>query len=144
MAKRKRKDTEKARNGNTGRTNGLCEGCPAKCCHTLLIPFNKPRNRDDIDHYKWQVQYDTVSIAISSHRWHLAVQGRCIYLDKDNLCTIYERRPEICRRHNPPGCERYAPWYDTLIETPEALEAYFEEQREKRRRKRRRECGRGR
>jgi Fe-S-cluster containining protein len=25
-------------------------------------------------------------------------QGDCIYLGKDRLCTVYERRPDVCRR----------------------------------------------
>ena len=105
--------------------NALCKGCPALCCHTLLIPFKRPRTRSEIDYYKWHVQYDTVRIAIRARRWYLVVEGRCIYLDGKNLCTIYDRRPEICRKHNPPDCERYGRWYDVMIETPEELEAHL-------------------
>jgi len=74
---------------------------------------------------KWYLQYDTVSVAIRHHRWYLVVAGKCIYLDDHNLCTIYDRRPERCRRHRPPDCERFGAWYDTLITTPEELDAYL-------------------
>ena len=123
---------------NTRRTKDLCHDCPAKCCHDLVIAINKPRTRSDIDHYKWQLQYDTVRIAIYGNKWHTVYAGRCIYLDDDNLCTIYDRRPERCRRHNPPECEHYGTWYDTLIETPEELEAHIEAEKARQRAARKR------
>jgi len=118
------------------RTKELCEGCPALCCHDLAVVIERPRNRRDIEFYKWHLQYDTVSIAISNYRWHLLVKGRCIYLTDDNLCSIYDRRPRTCRRHNPPDCERFGPWYDTLLSTPEELEEYIRKEKERRRRRR--------
>jgi len=131
----KEREEERTRGERVVHGNALCKGCPARCCHTLLIPFKRPRTRSEIDYYKWHVQYDTVRIAIRSHRWYLAVEGRCMYLDEKNLCTIYDRRPEICRKHNPPDCERYGRWYDVIIETPEELESYLSTR--KRRRKKR-------
>ena len=112
-----------------------CNGCPAECCHELALVVEKPRTRSDIDFYKWQLQYDTVRIAISNYRWYTITAGRCIYLDEHNRCTIYDRRPDKCRRHNPPECEHFGTWYDVMLATPEELEAYLE--KEKLRRKRR-------
>jgi len=103
------------------RTLSLCSDCPAKCCHDLVLVIDKPKTKSDIKHYMWQLQYDTVRIAITGKKWHTVYEGRCIYLDDDNLCTIYERRPKKCRKHNPPDCEHYGKWYDVMIETPEEL-----------------------
>jgi len=134
MSKRKKKGKVAV---DAERTNDLCADCPGKCCHKLLVPFNKPRTQSDIDYYRWHLQYDTVSIAIRSHRWYMVVEGRCIYLDERDLCTVYEDRPDTCRDHNPPGCEHYGKWYDKRIKRPEQLEAYFEKEKKKRRKKRR-------
>jgi len=128
------------------RKNKLCSDCPAKCCRELVLVMEKPRTRSDIDYYKWQLQYDTVQLAISNYRWYTVIAGRCIYLDKHNLCTIYSRRPDKCRRHNPPECEHYGKWYDVLLSTPEELEAYLEKEklRKKRRAARRKKARAGR
>jgi len=115
-------------------TKKECRDCAAKCCHDLVLAINKPRTQDDIAYYRWHLQYDTVRIAISNHKWHTVFEGRCIYLDKNNICTIYDRRPEKCRRHNPPECEHFSKWYDIMLSTPEELDAHLE--KEKRRRKR--------
>jgi Fe-S-cluster containining protein len=137
MRKSRKRDGASRRKDRSERTNSLCADCPAKCCHKLLIPFNKPKDDGEIDYYRWHVQYDTVSIAIRSHRWYVVVDGRCMYLDDDNLCTIYDDRPDTCRDHNPPDCEHYGDWYDELIETPEELDAWFEKERKRRARRRR-------
>ena len=86
-----------------------------------MLLITKPRTKEEIDELAWQLRYDTIRVFIREHRWYLMTEGRCIYLTSENLCSIYERRPSICRRHNPPECERYGKFYDAMIETPEAL-----------------------
>ena len=115
-------------------TKKQCHDCAAKCCHDLVLVINKPKTKEDIDYYKWHLQYDTVRIAISSHKWYTVFDGRCIYLDKRNMCTIYDRRPEKCRRHNPPECEHFNKWYDIMLSTPEELDAHLEKEKKRRRR----------
>lgn len=34
--------------------------------------------------------------------WSFTFDGMCIYLDSDNRCTIYDERPDVCRRF---GCD---------------------------------------
>ena len=103
----------------------VCLDCPAYCCHDMAMMIPKPQTRSEIREYKWYLHYDTVKLAIRNHRWYLVVKGRCIYLDKNNMCTIYDKRPYRCRKHMPPDCEKFSKWYDTLFETPEELEEYF-------------------
>ena len=55
----------------------------------------------------------------------ILVEGRCMYLGKGDRCTVYEKRPDKCRKHTPPDCERYGPFYDLLISTPDELEEYL-------------------
>jgi Fe-S-cluster containining protein len=113
-----------------------CASCPALCCEGLTIDIKKPRDKEDVEVLAWKLQYEPVGVYILNQRWHLFVEGRCGYLGDDDLCTRYESRPDTCRSHNPPDCERYVEWYDEFFETPDELEAYFE--KEKRRKKRRR------
>lgn len=115
----------KRKTGPRQRMLDACNGCPAKCCHDLVMHITKPRTRDDIDELKWELQYDTVRVFIVNYRWHRIIAGRCMYLDEDNFCTIYDRRPKRCREHNPPDCEHYGEFYDVMISTPEELDEHL-------------------
>jgi Fe-S-cluster containining protein len=137
--KKKRKKRKK-RNLEDLKQEG-CRGCPSLCCRDLCMRILKPETEQEIAELRWQVRFDTVRIFITSNRWHLLIDGRCMYLQDDNLCAIYEDRPDKCRRHNAPDCERYGEFWDELIETPEELDAWFERER-KRRAKRRRKAAR--
>jgi len=117
------------------RTLSLCANCPAKCCHDLVLVIDKPKTKRDVKHYTWQLQYDTVRIAITGKKWHTVYEGRCIYLNENNLCTIYDRRPKLCREHNPPNCEHYSKWYDVMIETPEELRDYLKAEKKRKKAK---------
>jgi Fe-S-cluster containining protein len=121
-----------ARRKNRKSGNGaVCRECNALCCRDLAMMTTRPRTRDEIDDLKWHLHYDTVNVCIRNHRWYIVVKGKCIYLSRNNLCKIYDRRPEKCRRHNAPECERFGSWYDLLIETPEGLERYLREGRKR-------------
>ena len=85
----------------------------------------KPTTKKEIDDLKWHLYFDTVKVYILHRCWHLLIKGRCRYLRRNNLCSIYERRPSTCRRHNPPDCERFADFYDVMLSTPEELEEYL-------------------
>ena len=114
-----------------------CRGCPALCCHDLVMPTDRPRTRADVDEMKWHIQYEGVSAFVANRRWYIHVRSRCKYLTRENLCSIYERRPQRCRRHNPPDCERYGDYFSVRFDTPEELEAYFAAGREARNARRR-------
>lgn len=112
-----------------------CGDCPALCCHDLSVTILKPTTRKEIDDLKWHLNYDSVGVYIRSRRWHLIIKGRCQYLDGNNLCTIYERRFDTCRKHKPPYCERYDDWYDVLFTNPFELEEYLQAEKKKWRKK---------
>jgi uncharacterized protein len=123
VRERRRETIRKGRSQDGSKS--ACISCPALCCHDLAIPINRPRLKADIDDLKWQLRYDTVHVAIRHQQWHLVVNGRCIYLDDNDLCSIYDQRPPTCRNHNPPGCERFGRWYHYWIDSPEQLDAYL-------------------
>jgi len=114
--------------------NKDCSACPALCCKNLSVRICKPENRTEVNDLKWQLRFDTVSVYIRSNRWYQHVEGRCMYLSDDDMCTIYADRPNTCRRHNPPDCEFFGDFYDVMIRTPEELDAYLESKKRKRRR----------
>ena len=90
-----------------------------------------PVNRAEVEELKWQLRFDTVKVYIHNRRWHQLVEGRCMYLGKDDRCKVYDERPEKCRKHNPADCERYGPFYDLLISSPDELEEYWASKRRK-------------
>ena len=113
-----------------------CNGCPAYCCHDLAMAISRPTNATEIDELRWYLHYDTVNIFIVNHRWHILVKGRCIYLNKQNVCDIYHKRSRRCRAHKATDCERHGDYHDVLLKTPEDLDAYLQAEREKRKNKR--------
>ncbi|EYF04133.1 Hypothetical protein CAP_4816 [Chondromyces apiculatus DSM 436] len=102
-----------------------CQGCTALCCHDLAWPIARPTTPAEIDETRWRLHFDTVKIFIRGDAWYMITEGRCIYLGEDSRCTIYERRPQQCRTHGPPYCQRYIRLDDVEITTPEELEAHL-------------------
>ena len=79
-----------------------CEGCPAMCCRGLEESVIRPRTKDEIESVAWQLQFENTNFFIRRSRWYQLTLGACSYLDENNLCTIYERRPDVCCDHMPP------------------------------------------
>jgi len=107
-----------------------CDGCPASCCRDLNMAIGAPRTKDEIDDLLWQVQFDTVRIYIRNRRWYLLVEGDCMYLDKNDRCIIYDHRPDKCRKHLPPECEKYGDFWDIMFNNPQELEAYLKKRKQ--------------
>ena len=107
-----------------------CEGCPGLCCRDLNMLIGSPRTKDEIEDLLWQIQFDTVRVYIRNRRWYLLVKGKCMYLDENNRCMIYDKRPEKCRKHMPPDCERYGKFWDVMFNTPQELEAYLKKRKQ--------------
>jgi Fe-S-cluster containining protein len=105
--------------------NSHCRSCPAICCKNLALAIGKPANKKEIDDLKWQLHFTNVKVYIRHHHWYQWIKSRCMYLSSDNKCTIYDRRPDICRKHNPPDCEKFGEFYDDMLSTPEDLDNYM-------------------
>ena len=120
-------------NGNNNRKNQIksttdskCNDCTALCCRDFTLSTTKPRTRDEIDEMCWYLRMDTARVFVRNYRWHYLFDGNCIYLTKNNLCKIYDRRPPRCRRHDSSFCEKNGDFFDTLITTPEELMEYLD------------------
>ena len=119
------------------KTKNKCDECTGLCCRYIALQIDKPETKKDFDDIRWYVAHERVSVFVERGRWYLQVRGRCTYLTKDNKCAIYEKRPTICRRHDPDKCEFDGePEYTHHFKRPEEVEAYYEELKKQRRKKR--------
>jgi hypothetical protein len=111
-----------------------CDGCPGMCCNGLEEQVIRPRTKKDIADYRWQLHFENTHYFIRNRRWYQLTLGACQYLDDNHFCTIYEDRPEVCRDHLPPACERHGEIFDVIFRTPEDFDAWLakEERRKKR------------
>jgi uncharacterized protein len=90
---------------------GLCEGCSAGCC-TLPVEVSSEdllrlglANQDEVVGSLKKLARRLIkegwvgSFRARTGLFTLAeVRGGCVFLDKDRRCTVYERRPSVCRK----------------------------------------------
>ena len=112
----------------------LCEHCTAACCRYVAIPLDKPKRARDYDDIRWYLMHEGVTIFVEEGDWYAQFQTRCKNLQADNLCGIYETRPEICRSYEPGECDYTGGdyGYDHLFTHPEQVEDYYYERTGKR------------
>lgn len=83
-----------------------CEGC-SLCCRYVALEIDTPEDSEDIDQIRWYVLHKNVWVFIDhDDSWNLQFNTPCEKLD-ENLCSIYEKRPQICRSYSTENCERY-------------------------------------
>lgn len=102
-----------------------CMDCGGFCCENLAMTIGRPENKEEVEDLMWQLHFDTVKVYIHRRRWYLWVKGKCIYLSSKGRCKIYDRKPEKCKKHNPPDCEHFGNFWDILISTPDELKQYL-------------------
>lgn len=84
-----------------------CEGCKAKCCRYVTIEINEPKNREDYEEILWYFLHEGVEVFIENGKWNVLFNSKCKGLDKNWKCSIYEKRPKVCRDHDIEDCERH-------------------------------------
>nr|WP_296456443.1 YkgJ family cysteine cluster protein [Rubinisphaera sp.] len=105
----------------------LCDHCTAKCCRYFALPIDTPDSREELENLRWYLLHDNVSIFVDEETWYLMVHTTCKKLRDDNLCGIYETRPQICRDYSTDNCEYDGDGcYDQLFETAEQMGEYTE------------------
>lgn len=108
-------------------TDSLCDDCAAKCCRYFALEIETPESREDFEDIRWYLCHEQTLIYVSDETWYLHVENDCRYRGPDHRCTIYDRRPTMCREHNTDDCERAEPWaYDLKFASLEELETYIE------------------
>jgi Fe-S-cluster containining protein len=105
----------------------LCTFCTAKCCRYFALPIETPTEWTDFDYIRWYLLHDRATVFVEDDCWYLLVHNRCKHLRDDNLCGIYEARPQICRDYTTDKCEYEDDWvYEQYFEMPEQVEEYAE------------------
>jgi len=114
--------------------NDGCQGCPAMCCHGLEEAIIRPTTVQEVENLKWELYFVNTMVFIRNKRWYKMSTGRCRYLGQDNRCGIYDTRPQVCRDHNPPGCEFHGEIADVMFHDPTELQEYMDMEKKKRQR----------
>lgn len=105
----------------------LCDHCTAKCCRYFALPIDTPVQKQDFDFLRWFLLHDRATAFVDDGTWYLLVHTTCRHLQPNNLCGIYETRPQICRDYHTDACEYEDDWvYEQYFELPEQVEEYYE------------------
>jgi len=81
-----------------------CDKCNGACCRYVTVPLDEPEDKADWDHIKWLVAHQNVVVYKDNDGdWLAEFQTPCKYL-KDNRCSIYPHRPDICSEHDVEEC----------------------------------------
>lgn len=68
--------------------------CKAECCGVVPIP----KATFDRNHMKVQRKSEFITDAITGHVIVLADNATCGFLTMDHKCSIYDERPDVCRK----------------------------------------------
>ncbi|HZM15185.1 MAG TPA: YkgJ family cysteine cluster protein [Candidatus Krumholzibacteria bacterium] len=83
-----------------------CARCTALCCQYVSTEIDAPTTAKDFDNIRWYLMHPGVRVFVEeAGSWFLQFMSRCENLGADNLCRIYDRRPQICRDLQPTSCE---------------------------------------
>jgi len=110
----------------------ICTNCGAKCCKYFALEIDEPDCQDEYEDVRWYLCHENTWVFIDDGKWYLYLHNKCRYLDDNNLCTIYDSRPKICREHNQVDCEIDSDvFYDVLFKSQDDFLKYLELQGEK-------------
>ena len=120
---------KKIRREDVSADDCLCNHCTAKCCRYFALPIDDADgSRRTSSYIRWYPAARSGD-ACSSR----TVRGTCWCTPSastcadDNLCGIYETRPQICRDYTTDKCEYEDDWvYDHYLERPEQVREYAE------------------
>ncbi len=118
-----------------GKDDNPCLRCKAICCRYVALPIDTPETKGDFDDIRWYIAHRGVWVFVEDGDWYICFQSKCRYLDGDNKCTIYDRRPRICRGYKTNNCEFTGEGeaYDMKFKKPEDIEEYAKEYLKKKR-----------
>ena len=104
-----------------------CKECRGECCKKLAFHIDTPRNVLDFEDIKWYIYHKDALVYIDRDGdWMVQVPAVCSKLDKNGRCTIYDRRPPICRLSKVEDCEKNTNEMDVVFRTVKDLEKYME------------------
>ena len=106
-----------------------CSKCDGKCCKYVALEIDTPEDLEDFENIKWYVVHKNVNIYVEEDGiWNLEFITPCEYLGENNLCKIYNRRPDICRDYNQEECTFHNDYNEKYsFKKIEDVEKYIEE-----------------
>lgn len=105
-----------------------CQACGAKCCQYVAIQIDEPESKSDYNDIRWYLCHKNVWVFIDhDDSWFVQFNTPCEFLAKNNTCSIYEVRPDICMHHDPSDCEALdgAESQKFMLKTVEDLDMYL-------------------
>jgi len=76
-----------------------CHLCNGKCCSYFALEIDRPTTLDEFEHIKWYIVHQNTFVFVDDGEWFLQVNNPCKHLGEDHKCTIYDKRPKICREY---------------------------------------------
>jgi uncharacterized protein len=83
----------------------ICTRCVAKCCRYFMLQLDTPTTKSDFENIRWYLCHEGTTVFVEKRVWYLHVDQNCRHLEPNGRCGIYEKRPDICREHDPGTCE---------------------------------------
>ena len=107
----------------------LCANCGAKCCKYVAIEIDAPEDLEDFEDIKWYVAHKNINVYVDEdHEWHVEFLTACENLDENDLCKIYDSRPQICKEFSQEECPFHNIYEEKYSFTKiEDVEKYVEE-----------------
>lgn len=109
-----------------------CEGCNGACCRYVSVEIDVPEELKDFEEIKWFVIHKGVYVYVDEDDcWYIEFSTPCRYLE-NNKCSIYEKRPNICKEYNHDECTFHNEYSEKFtFKTLEDVEKYIKEVFEK-------------
>ncbi len=87
-----------------------CEKCRDKCCEEIAVHIATPSSADDFRNIRWFLYHPGVSIEVDKNGcWWTKFDSACSKLDKHGKCTIYPKRPPVCKNLMVENCDANNP-----------------------------------
>ena len=120
-----------------------CHLCTARCCKYFAFEIDRPANAKDFDTIRWYLMHEGIVVWVQDGDWYIEVRTVCKHLQPDNMCGIYETRPEICREYGASAdepCEYFTEdlKYEQFFDSDEKFQTWAEAELEQRKQKRKR------
>ena len=123
-------DGRRPKRSEVPKSECLCDYCTAMCCRYFALPLDQPETMQEFDYLRWYLLHDKASVFVDSDQYYLLVHTACKHIRQDNMCGIYQTRPQICRDYSTKNCEYdddavYDRYFETAEQVAEYMEARF-------------------
>ncbi len=89
-----------AKQSETAELEVSCDACEAMCCRYVATQIDTPSSKREYDFIRWYLLHRDVSVFIDHNGgWFIEFTSPCEMLDDSHRCSIYDKRPHICRHH---------------------------------------------